>query len=937
MNRGLVHLIFVVLLLAGAGPLARGQENQVQNPEFDNGLVSWGLYGAAGFTVSVVSGARLSGPNAALLDVTDPSVASIGIAQGNLKFERGKKYPIGLMAKADKPREMVILIQLYKPEGPTWTDIVLQHVSLTTEPQTFVFEYTHNDDSMADHPAWAADMYLMLKGQWWPMTGDTVASKVWVDRVHVGQQPPLADSRIRAASAPAPAQDAGDVSCDTGLKWTPGEFAGTHDVYFGKTFADVNAASRNDPRGVQVSQGQTDAQYDPDGLLAYGQTYYWRIDEVNKTPDNTIFKGNVWSFTVEPYSYALAGVKATASSSQPNMGPEKTVDGSGLTGDLHGTEASTMWMSTGTKPNWIQYEFNAVSKLDKLLVWNSNQIIEAFIGFGAKDVTVEYSVDGVTWAALAGVPPFGQGTGLPNYAANNTVNFGGVMAKFVKLTINKNWSGVATQTGLAETRFFYIPVRARAPQPAAGATGVSISGDLNWRPGREATSHQVSFGTDSNAVAAGTVTAQTVTGHSLTPGPLNLGTQYYWKVDEIGGAGPYAGDLWSFTTREYAVVDDFEAYNDTDNRIYDNWIDGFDNPKANGAIVGKAQAPFAEQTIIHGGRQSMPLSYDNTGTTLSEAQLTLDQNWTVSGIKSLSLYFRGAAGNKGQLYVKINNVKVAYDGAAGDSAAASWLPWNIDLSKVATTLSKVKSLTIGVEGAGAAGMLYIDDIRLYPKAPEFVVPVPPSAAGLVARYTFDGNLKDSVGTHHGTAFGDAKVAADPVHGQVLAVDGNGDGVNVPYSADLNPPAFTVSLWANPSSAGSDYRSPITSRGDAPQKGYILYVEPGNTWQLWIGTGTGWDTTAGPAAQLDEWAHVTATFAGDQKMLYLNGRLVAQGTAPLSPNTQWPLRIGGGATETTVGNYFFRGLIDDVCLYNRALSAEEVAGLAGRTQPLHKAF
>ena len=222
-----------------------------------------GLVRGAGFTVSVVPSARLSGPNAALIDVTDASVASIGIAQGNLKFERGKKYPVGLMAKADKPREMVILIQLYKPEGPTWTDIVLQHVSLTTEPQTFVFEYTHNDDSMADHPAWAADMYLMLKGQWWPMAGDTVASKVWVDRVHVGQQPPLADSRIRSASSPAPAQDAGDVSCDTGLKWTPGEFAGTHDVYFGKAFADVNAASRDDPRGVQVSQGQTDAQYDP--------------------------------------------------------------------------------------------------------------------------------------------------------------------------------------------------------------------------------------------------------------------------------------------------------------------------------------------------------------------------------------------------------------------------------------------------------------------------------------------------------------------------------------------------------------------------------------------------------------------------------------------------------------------------------------------------
>ncbi|MCX5645798.1 MAG: discoidin domain-containing protein [Phycisphaerae bacterium] len=937
MNRGLVHLISVVLLLAGAGPLVWGQDNQVQNPEFDNGLVSWGLYGASGFTVSVVSGARLSGPNAALIDVTDPSVTSIGIAQGNLKFERGKKYPIGVTAKADKEREMVILIQLYKPEGPSWIDIVLQRVSLTTEPQTFLFEYTHNDDSMTDHPAWVATMYLMLKGQWWPMAGDTVASKVWVDRVHVGQQPPLADSRIRSASAPEPANNAGDVSCDTGLKWTPGEFAGTHDVYFGKTFADVNAASRDNPRGVQVSQGQTDAQYVPDGLLAYGQTYYWRIDEVNKTPDNTIFKGNVWSFTAEPYSYPLTGVKATASNSQPNMGPEKTVDGSGLAGDLHGTESTTMWMSIGAQPTWIQYEFDAMYKLDKLLVWNSNQIIETFIGFGAKDVMIEYSVDGVQWTKLTGVPQFAQGTGMAAYAANTTVGFGGVMAKYVRLTIDKNYSAVATQTGLAEVRFFYVPVQARAPLPAAGATGISINGDLQWRPGREATSHQVYFGTDSNAVAAGAVAAQTVTDHNGAPGPMNLGTTYYWRVDEIGGAGPYAGSVWSFTTQEYAVVDDFEAYNDTDNRIYDSWIDGFDNPKANGAIVGKDQAPFAEQTIIHGGKQSMPLSYDNAGTAVSEAQLALDQNWTASGIKSLSLYFRGAAGNTGQLYVKINNAKVVYDGAAADLAAAQWLPWNIDLSKVATTLSHVTSLTIGIAGAGAKGTLYLDDIRLYPKTLEFIVPVAPGVAGLVAHYTFDGNFKDSAGSHQGTAFGDAKVVSDPVRGQVLAVDGNGDGVDIPYSADLNPPAFTVGLWANPSSAGSDYRSPITSRDDTPQRGYILYVEPGNTWQFWTGTGTGWDNTAGPAAQLDEWVHVTATLASDQKMLYLNGRLVAQSTAPLSPNTQWPLRIGGGATESTAGNYFFRGLIDEVCLYNRALSAEEVAGLAGRTQPLQKPF
>jgi len=174
---------------------------------------------------------------------------------------------------------------------------------------------------------------------------------------------------------------------------------------------------------------------------------------------------------------------------------------------------------------------------------------------------------------------------------------------------------------------------------------------------------------------------------------------------------------------------------------------------------------------------------------------------------------------------------------------------------------------------------------------------------------------------------------------VLSVDGNGDFVDVPYAAELNPPAFTVSLWANPTTGGTGHRSPLSSRDDMPQRGYILYVEPGNTWQFWTGTGTGWNNTAGPAATLDEWVQVSATFADGQKVLYVNGRQVAQSTAAvvLSPNTQRPVRIGGGATETTTGNYFFRGFIDDVRLYNRALSAEEVAGLSGRTEPLAKPF
>jgi regulation of enolase protein 1 (concanavalin A-like superfamily) len=442
---------------------------------------------------------------------------------------------------------------------------------------------------------------------------------------------------------PSPADKAVDVPVDTVLSWTPGEFAASHDVYFGTVFADVNTAARTSAKGVLVSQGQTAAEFAPAGL-AYGQTYYWRVDEVNAPPSNTIYKGQVWSFTAEPYGYPVKPTAAKASSAQMNMGPEKTIDGSGLDkSDLHGVDGTTMWLSTGAQPNWIQYQFDKIYKLHDLKVWNSNGPIESFIGFGAKKVTIEYSADGTTWKAVDNVPEFARAPGLASYAANTTVKLGNVMAQYVKLTINATWGGLNV-SGLSEVRFSAVPVQAFAPQPAPAATGVSVEASLNWRPGREAGSHKVFFGADQAAVAGGTVAAQTVTAHSFTPSGLKFGTTYYWKVDEVGTV-TYPGDVWSFSTVEYAVVDDFESYtDDLGSAIFDTWIDGWIN--GTGSVVGYGTAPFAERVILHGGKQSMPFEYNNVKTPYySEASRAFDtpQNWTTNGADTLSLYFRGRA------------------------------------------------------------------------------------------------------------------------------------------------------------------------------------------------------------------------------------------------------------------------------------------------------
>jgi hypothetical protein len=528
----------------------------------------------------------------------------------------------------------------------------------------------------------------------------------------------MAGAPAELAKEPIPEDQATDVLASTVVSWTAGDFAATHDVYFGTAFDDVNSASRADPKGALVSQDQADASYVPAGLLEYGKTYYWRIDEVNAAPDNTIFKGRTWSFTVESYAYPITSVTAKASSAQPGMGAQNTVNGSGLNDlDQHSTQATAMWTTTNAKPHWIQYEFDKAYKLHELWVWNSNQLVESLIGMGAKNVRIEYSTDGQTWSQLDNVPEFGRGDGTPTYTANTKVAFGGVTAKFVKLSIDSNWGGMVAQTGLSEVRFFYVPLQAHEPEPAQAATGVSVETALTWRPGREATSHTVYVGTDSAAVANGAVSGKSVNDPAFSPTGLMLATKYFWKVDEVGAAGTYAGDVWSFTTEPFVAVDDFEGYTDNidaEATIWQAWIDGMTDGKS-GSQVGYTSAPFAEKTIVSGGRQSMPLQYSNTAFTFSEATRTFDpsQDWTARGIKTLAIHFAGAADNSGQLYVKINNTKIAYDGNQANLTSGAWQAWNIDLSK-AGSVNKVRTLTIGIEGSGAKGILYIDDIQLLP-------------------------------------------------------------------------------------------------------------------------------------------------------------------------------------------------------------------------------
>jgi len=735
--------------------------------------------------------------------------------------------------------------------------------------------------------------------------------------------------------APMPADKAAGVPADVLLSWTPSEGAVSHNVYFGISADGLEAiATAQDANSFDV------------GRLAFGQTYFWRVDDVRA--DGSIGRGDLWSFTIEPYSYPIKSVTATASSqNNKDMGPEKTIDGSGLDADdLHGVDAKTMWLSlkTGPQPTWIQYQFDKVYKVDQMMVWNSNQAMEPVLGLGVKDVTIEYSTDGATWAAV-GDFELAQGTG--EALAAEVLDLGGVMAKYVRLTVASNWGGLLKQYGLGEVRFFYVPVTAREPQPASGATGVYPQVTLSWRAGREAASHKVLLGDSQQAVIDGTAPAATVS-QPQYEASVNLGQSYYWKVVEVNNAAAtpaWEGDVWTFKTADYIVVDDFESYKDNieaGNTIFQTWVDGYDNPTANGSIVGYSQAPFAERTIVAGGMQSMPMAYDNSkGAVYSEAKRTFEtaQDWSKHGIKTLVINFRGDAANAASpVYVKINDTKVLYNSGAAATALPVWKQWNIDLAATGANLKSVKSLTIGVGNgaAGGAGTIFVDDIRLYSVAPQVVTPTDPGSAGIVANYAMEGNLQDSSGkNNHGKLVTDITYTNSLTgHGQALVLNGTNGYVDLPIGSVINSLSnMTISLYANFSGTTGDWQR-IFDFGSGTTN--YMFLCPRTTasgpMRFAITTaGGGGESQLNASSSLPTgWHHVAIVIDGATMTmrLHMDGAVVASGATAVLPKDL------GNTTQNWLGksqyeaDAYYGGMIDDFRIYNRALSEGEVRYLAG---------
>ncbi|UCD51240.1 MAG: discoidin domain-containing protein [Phycisphaerales bacterium] len=753
---------------------------------------------------------------------------------------------------------------------------------------------------------------------------------------------------FKSSSAPGPPDGSTDIPQDVMLSWLPGDYAVAHDVYFGTNRADVDAADRSNPLGVLVSQGQTDLTYDPPGLLDFSQTYYWRVDEVNAAPDSSIFKGGVWSFTVEPFVYPIANVAATASHAEAGSEPVNTVNGSGLDADdLHGINAVDMWLASPgpDEPLWIQYEFDDVYKLSEMWVWNYNVQFELVLGFGLKDVTIEYSADGVGWTTFGDVE-FAKATATTGYAHNTTVDLTGVSARYIRLNVNSGW-GPMGQFGLSEVRFYYKPVVARDPQPAPAQEGVGVATTLDWRSGREAAAHELYFSSDRAAVADGTALVDTLTESRYQVEGLELGTTYYWKVNEVNDAAvpaSWEGAIWTFSTQEFFVVEDFESYDDEDNRIYDTWLDGWVNDT--GSVVGYLDAPFAERSIVNSGGQSMPLQYDNSSAPFySEAEWDVGgANWTTGGADTLVVHFRGNAastpdtpGNDpASVYLAVEDgagrIQVVTFPDPQATTLTQWQSWEIPFSELGSlSLNNVDYLYIGVgdrdnPSAGGTGILYVDDILVgHPGSAD------PGASGLVAYYALENDVNDSSGNgYDGIVMGEPVYVDGPAgHGMALEFDGAG-GQYVDLGT-WNPSAatgqLTVSLWANWNGLSGQYQGLIAKRDTWAADDMMWQIEANvDTGALGFFRDGSAPPDGDPVLPVGGWAHVAATFDGTTAKFYFNGQMTGQGDFSFGSDPEAALVFG--ACQGDGGNPF-NGALDEVRIYDRALSGFEVNYLAGQ--------
>ncbi len=437
-----------------------------------------------------------------------------------------------------------------------------------------------------------------------------------------------------SASMPVPSNGAEYVSTDVLLQWTGGAGSIEHHVYFHENQMAVLV------RDVDTDMGTVEVTEFSPGPLDYNKTYYWVVDEFDGT--NT-YQGDVWSFTTVGPTNGAKGqyynnANLTGTPVLTRIDPK--IDFNWGTGSPHGLVSegnfSVRWIAELDVPFTETYTFYTISD-DCVRLWIDGElIIDNWTVDNAWAIEDKGNID-----LVAGLVPLRM----------EFFNSGG------DAMVQLKWQSPSIPRQIISPGALSPPLSASGEKPANGAIGVKHIPTLRWTAGDNAAYHNVYFGDDRTIVenadttTTGIYRGQQVLGHTkYTPieAPLEWNKTYYWRIDEVNDLHTdslWKGKVWSFTTADYIILDDFEDYNDTSpDRIFDTWTDGW-NVTTNGSQVGYGSAPFAELTIVNSGLQSMPFFYNNIGgVAYSETVRTFDaplNDWAREGVQTLTLFFRG--------------------------------------------------------------------------------------------------------------------------------------------------------------------------------------------------------------------------------------------------------------------------------------------------------
>ena len=514
----------------------------------------------------------------------------------------------------------------------------------------------------------------------------------------------------KTAYNPNPPDGARFIKPDTILSWTAGFGAKIQTVFFCDNFDDVSNATEGilvvgltyDPGILEYDKSYYWRVDQSDGLTTHtGDVWsfktlpdvpisdpnlvgWWKLDENQGTTvvdwsghknDGTLINGPKWVTGYHDAALEFDGsddyVNFANTSSWPAGTSARSMTGWAKTDSIAG---GWRWIAAYGSPSTSQAMFIGMNG-DSLYGggYGDDVFIDGFWEIGVwhhicltyDGTTARLYADGIEVAAEAKSWNLALSRAHIGRQVNDYLEFWGGMIDDVRI-----YNKALTPDEIAKV-MIGDPMLAWNASPAnSSIPDIHSALPLSWSPGEKAVEHDVYFGTDADAVTDVDTSTdgvyrgrQSVTSYKPPEGVEWGGGPYYWRIDEYNTDGTISkGKVWGFTVADYLIVDDFESYN-IDKPIWWPWPDGlgygtpgtpdFYPGNGTGAAVGdESTASYTEETIVHSGRQSMPLTYDNNKqgfAKYSEAEKTLSypRDWTEQDVKELSLWFRGYAASVG--------------------------------------------------------------------------------------------------------------------------------------------------------------------------------------------------------------------------------------------------------------------------------------------------